>query len=458
VSDQPLRPPSFWLAALGESLVPRPALEGESTVDVAIVGAGYTGLWTAYYLASGSPGLRIAIVESQVAGFGASGRNGGWCTPHQPGIDQWLAGPKREQALALQRAMFDTIDEVGRVAAQEKIDCDYAKGGFLTVATSELECERARRLVAELYRLGFSEHDYRWLDAHECDERVRIAGARGGLYSPHGAAVQPAKLARGLARAVEQRGVTIYERSAARSVGSGEVVTDGGRLRARVVLLCTEGYTRRLPVGRRQLVPLHSMMLVTKPLSDALWNEIGARDRILFGDVRRILSYAQRTADGRIALGAGARYFYDSRVPDALPPDGPDYRKAEQVLAEFFPMLRGVEIAQRWGGAFGVPRDFKPFVRFDPRTGAGAAGGYVGNGVATSNLAGRTLADLVAGRDSERTRYPWTQHRSPSWEPEPLRWLAVNGILRLGDAADRGERRGRPARLRAALFGALSGH
>jgi glycine/D-amino acid oxidase-like deaminating enzyme len=452
-----VRPPSFWFAELGESLVPRAALGGESIVDVAIAGAGFTGLWTAYYLAAQDPSLRIAIVESEIAGFGASGRNGGWCTLHHAGVESWMRGPKREGAYALQRAMFDAVDEVGRITAGEGIGCDYAKAGFITVVRNEPEAERAGRLLAEARQRGFGEADFRWLDARECNARVRIAGTRGGVYSPHGAALQPAKLARGLARALERRGVALYERSAARSVGPGEIVTDHGRVRARAVLLCTEGYSQHLDPDRR-LLPLHSMMVATAPLSEAQWKEIGAEDRILFGDARRMLSYAQRTAEGRIAIGAGGRYLGGSRVPPYLPSEGPYYRKAQQALWDFFPQLRGVPITYRWGGAFGVPRDSKPFVRFDPRTGVGAAGGYVGNGVAAANLAGRTLADLVAGRDTERTLHPWVQHRSPGWEPEPLRWLAVNAILRLGHSADRRESRGRAAGLSGALFDSLSGH
>jgi glycine/D-amino acid oxidase-like deaminating enzyme len=354
--------------------------------------------------------------------------------------------------------MFDAVDEVGRVAAAEGIDCGYAKSGFLTVALNEADCERVRSLLAESARRGFSEADFRWLDARECDERIRIEGTRGGFYSPHGAAVQPAKLARGLARAAERRGVALYERSPARSLAPGEVVTDHGRLTARAVLVCTEGYTQRLAGLGRRLLPLHSMMIATEPLSEAQSKQIGGQDRVLFGDVRRILSYAQRTSDGRVALGAGGLYLYGSAVRSHFAPAGPEYELAERVLSEFFPALRGVEITHRWGGAMGIPRDFKPFVRFDTQSGMGAAGGYVGNGVAASNLAGRTLADLVSGRATQRTTYPWVQHRSPRWEPEPLRWLAVTASLRMGAAADRREMSGGSGGLRAALFGSLSGH
>jgi len=451
------RPPSFWLAELCETIEPRAPLARDASVDVAIVGAGFTGLWAAHYLATQDPDLSIAIVESEIAGFGASGRNGGWCQSHHTGVEPWMKGAKREGAIALQRAMFDTVDEVGHVAAAEGIGCDYAKSGQLAISTTGSGCERIRALLAALHGRGFSDADYRWLDAGECDARVRLAGARGGLYSPHSAALQPAKLARGLAASLERRGVTIYEQSPARSLAPGVVTTDRGRLRARAVLRCTEGYTRNLPGMERELLPLHSLMIVTEPLSDATWKEIGAADRMLFGDVRRLLTYAQRTADGRIALGAGVRYFYGSGIRDYLSP-GPDFGTTEQALADYFPMLRGVGITHRWGGVLGVPRDSKPFVRFDARTGMGSAGGYTGSGVAAANLAGRTLADLVAGRDTERTTYPWVQHRSPGWEREPLRWIGATSALRMGAAADRGEDRGRPARWRAALFDRASGH
>jgi len=455
--SEAIRPPSFWLDSLDEPLLPRAALEGDAVADVAIVGAGYTGLWTAYYLAVADPSLRIAVVERDVAGFGAAGRNGGWCTLHHAGVETWMRGPKREGAIALQRAMFDAVDEVGRVASAESIDCDWAKGGFLNVVTNEPEAARVRALLDEARQRGFGEEDFRWLDAKECGERVRMHGVRGGVHSPHGAAVQPAKLARGLARAVERRGVAIYEGSAAHSVAAGEVVVERGRLRARVVLLCTEGYSQHLDPERR-LLPLHSMMIATAPLSDAQWSEIGAADRVVFGDTRRILSYAQRTADGRIALGAGGLYLYGSTARRYFPPAGRDFDAAERTLAAFFPQLAGVEITHRWGGAFGVPRDSKPFVRFDAKSGLGSAGGYVGNGVAAANLAGRTLADLVAGRDTERTRHPGVQHRSPSWEPEPLRWLGANAVLAIGAAADRRESRGRSAGLFGRLFDGMSGH
>ncbi len=457
MSDQPSHPQSFWLADLGP-LEARPALESDETVDVAIIGAGYTGLWTAYYLSVHSPETKVAILESQVAGFGASGRNGGWCSPNHEGMQGWLGGPKHDRAIALQHAMFDAIDEIGRVAGAEAIDCDYVKSGLLQVATSDAERARAQPILAQLHAHGFKEDDYRWLDTAACDEHVRIASARGGMHSPHGATVQPAKLARGLARAVEGRGVTVYENSAARSVAAGEVTTDRGRLRARVVLRCTEGYTPLLPGLKRKILPMHPVMVATAPLPDAAWAEIGAADRILFGDLHRNLTWAQRTADGRIAIGKGGSYFYGSKVREDFAPDSPMFAPAEQVLRDLFPSLGDIEITHRWGGPIGIARDMTPFVRFDASSGMGAAGGYVGSGVTTSNLAGRTLADLILGRDTERLTYPWVQHRSPAWEPEPLRWLGARTVWGMAVAADRAEERGRAGGLSGAIFRSVSGH
>jgi glycine/D-amino acid oxidase-like deaminating enzyme len=456
--QEAVRPPSFWLDTVPGSLVPRPPLSGAHRADVAVIGAGFTGLWTAYYLSELRPGARIVVLEADVAGFGAAGRNGGWCTSHLTGIDAWLSGPRAEQARALQRGMFDAIDEIGRVCAREGVDCDYAKAGFLNFATNEHEARRTRALVERFHARGFADSDYRWLDAAETEAKVRIRGLVGALFSPHGAALQPAKLARGLAEVVERRGVTIHEQSPVRSLGENRVATDAGSLQADVVLVCTEGTTQHLRAVRRKLMPLHSMMIVTEPLPDPVWREIGAADRVLFGDTRRILSYAQRTGDGRIALGAGGRYVYGSRVIRYFPPEGPDFALAEQVLTEFFPMLRDVRITHRWGGAFGVTRNSQPFVRFDPERRTGAAGGYTGNGVSAANLAGRTLAELAAGARSQRTEYPWVQHASPSWEPEPLRWLAVTSILKIGRAADVSEIGGKRSRLGGRLFDAFAAH
>ena len=459
MSSASFRSPSFWLSTLDEPVEPRAPLDADAQFDVAIVGAGYTGLWAAYYLNQREPSCRIAIVEAEVAGFGASGRNGGWCAYYLSGIEALMADPnKRERALALQRAMFDAIDEVGRASTAAGFDCDYEKGGVLVAARSRPELERMRAEYDEMREYGFTEDDFSWLDADAFAERARIHGALGGIYSPHCAALQPAKLACGLASFLEARGVAVFEQSPVRTIAKGVVTTDRARIRANNVLRCTEGYTCRLPGLKRSIMPLHSMMIATEPLPDSVWKEIGLQGRPTFSDYRRSVTYGQRTADDRLAFGTRGRYYYGSGIHDYFDPDDPAFARTHSTLLEFFPSLSDVEITHRWGGAIGVTRDWMPFVRFDVRTGLGAAGGYAGVGVAAANLAGRTLAELVLLETTERTSFAWVNHPSRNWEPEPLRWLGSQGVMRLGEWADAAEKKGRGAGLVGSIFDAFAGH
>jgi len=453
------RSPSFWFSNLDEPVVPRAPFDGDAPFDVAIVGAGYTGLWTAYYLNQRDPGCRIAIVEAEVAGFGASGRNGGWCAYYFSGIESLIADPnKREGALALQRAMFDAVDEVGRASTASGIDCDYAKGGVLIAGTSRPELERLRAGYDEMREYGFGEEDFRWLDANAFSERARIHGALGGTYSPHCAAIQPAKLSCGLASFLETRGVAVFEQSPVRSIEKGVLTTDRGRIRADNVLRCTEGYSCRLPGLKRAILPLHSMMVATEPLPEAVWKEIGLQGRPTFADHRRTVTYGQRTADDRLAFGTRGLYYYGSGIRDYFERDDPAFAHTHATLLELFPSLSDVEITHCWGGALGVTRDWLPFIQFDPTTGLGAVGGYAGNGVAATNLAGRTLAELVLRETTERTSFAWVNQPSRRWEPEPLRWLGAQGVRRMGEWADAAEEKGRHAGIFGRIFDAFASH
>ncbi len=450
--------PSFWFRDLGDCL-PRPALRANHEVDVAIAGAGFTGLWTAYYLACLRPELRICLIDAAHVGYGASGRNGGWCTAALAGLDGMLSDPaSRDAGVALARAMFDAVDEVGRVCRAEKIDCHYTKGGALRVATSPPQLEEIEREIAALRDQGFGEEDYRLLGVRESAQRIGIERNLGAIFASHCAVIQPARLVRGLADAVEARGVEIFEHTAAAAIEPGRIVTRDFELRARTVVRATEAYTKRLTGHRRRLVPLHSMMIATEPLSDRLWERLGLRERETFGDARRIVTYGQRTADGRIAFGGRASYRFGSGIADRFDPDDPRFASIERTLFELFPALRGVEITHRWGGALGVGRDWRAGVGFDRSTRLAWAGGYVGEGVAASNLAGRTLADLITGNQTDRCGLAWVGPEMRNWEPEPLRWLAVAGISAIGASADRVEfARGRRPSLRAWLFDRIVG-
>jgi glycine/D-amino acid oxidase-like deaminating enzyme len=441
---------SYWLSSVPGDLSPGAPLPGDLDVDVAIAGAGFTGLWTAYYLATASPGLRIAVCEREIAGFGASGRNGGWCSAYFPASLaklERMAG--RDRAIAMYRAMEDTVDEVGRVVAAEGIDCHWAKGGALQLARSPAQLERAIDDVNEARSYGFGEDDLRLLTAAETAEQVTADGVFGATYTPHCAAIHPARLARGLAEAVQRRNVSVFENTPVTEIAPGRLRTTRGTVRAQYVIRATEGYTPDLPGLHRAIAPVYSLMIATAPLPESVWDQIGLASRPTFGDYRHLIIYGQRTADGRLAFGGrGAPYHFGSSVRPEFDRSPAVFSALRRSLRELFPALGEVEITHAWGGPLGVPRDWCASAGLDRATGLGWAGGYVGDGVSTTNLAGRTLADLVLDNDSPLTALPWVGHRSRPWEAEPLRWLGANAGLQAMSWADRAEARsGRPSRL-----------
>jgi glycine/D-amino acid oxidase-like deaminating enzyme len=449
VAAEPYRSLSFWHDTVPGSLAPGEPLPGDMQADVVIVGAGFTGMWTAYYLAKRDPSLRVLVCEREIAGFGASGRNGGWCSalfPASLGKLTRMAG--RESAIAMQRAMHATVDEVGKVAAAEGIDCHWAKGGTVMLARTPVQLERAREEIAEARDFGFGEEDLRLLSASEASSMAAASQVVGGTFTPHCAAIHPARLARGLAEAVRRAGVSIFERTEVREIQPGRVVTTHGTVRAKHVVRATEGYTPELPGMRRAIAPVYSLMIATEPLAESVWQQIGLADRPTFGDLRHLIIYGQRTADGRFAFGGrGAPYHMASAVRSSFDQVPGVFSALRQTLAALFPVLGDVQVTHHWGGPIGIPRDWCASVGLDRSTGLGWAGGYVGDGVSTTNLAGRTLADLITGTDSEIVHLPWVDHRSKPWEPEPLRWLGLNAGLRVMALADREEARtGRPSR------------
>jgi glycine/D-amino acid oxidase-like deaminating enzyme len=458
---------SLWWDTLPEPVRVRAGLPGDMDVDVAIVGGGYTGLWTARSLALADPHLRVVVLESEVAGYGASGRNGGWCSAlfaaSRPKLErEHGADAGRRMQIAMQR----TVDEVGRAAAEDGIDCHFAKGGTVVAARSPAQMTRAKEEVAEARRFGVVEDDLAWLDAGPARERMGAAGVLGATYTPHCAAIHPARLARGLADAVERRGVPVYEQTPVAEVRPRrgghrpEAVTARGTVRADVVVRAVEAWTSRLPSERRTLAPVYSLMIATEPLDDTFWKEAGLSERETFSDHRHLIIYGQRTADGRIAFGGrGAPYHFGSAVRPGLDRNAAVHDGLRRTLGELFPALRDAAITHRWGGPIGVPRDWHSSVGLDRRTGLAWAGGYVGDGVSTTNLAGRTLADLITGQDSDLVTLPWVGHRWRRWEPEPLRWLGINAGLRGMQLADRSEdRRGRPSWLASQMSGMLGRH
>jgi len=446
---------SFWFDSLPQRDWEKPPLvDLPEAVDVAVIGGGFTGLWSAYYLAQLDPTRKVAVFEADVCGFGASGRNGGWCMGAAQGVRGLLADPaRRSRGVALQRALFATLDEIVAVIGRESIDCHYHQGGTLQVARTGFAVAAAQRYLDDLHRWGFSEADYRWLEPVEAQVRINCTSNLGALYSAHTAAIHPARLVRGLKAAVERAGVLVLERTPVHEYVSGELATTRGRVRAGVILRCTEGYTDSLAGQRRQLAQVYSTVIATEPLPASMWDDIGLPDRETFGDSRRMTVYGQRTQDDRLVFGARASYRFGGRRLRRLPADHVDIAHTVAALRELLPITARAGITHGWGGFMGISRSLRPCVSYDARAGIGWAGGYLGEGVGAANLAARILVDLVLQRATALTELAWVEDLPPRWEPEPWRWLGIRGLGFVGRRADAAEHAsGRPSRLFGPLF------
>ena len=431
---------SLWLDTVAESLAPRPGLSSDVDCDVAIVGGGFTGLWTAYYLKQLDPGLRVVVLEREIAGFGPSGRNGGWVSSGIAGAARAYGHERDSQPI--RRAIRETqatVDEIGRVVDREEIDCGYLKSGALTIATTAPQRSRLISNDARTYERG---DIARTLDRGELEQLVRIPGVLAGSFTPDAARIHPARLVRGLARTCERLGVVIYERTPALELSPGLVRCLQGAVRADTVLRATESYTSQLPGQRRSYMPLYSLMIATEPLAEETWAQLGWRDGLLIGDCNHLFFYAQRTVDGRIAIGGrGAPSRLREPISERHERSDAVSDRLHRALRRHFPAAAGAAITHRWGGPLAVPRDWSMAITFSASDRTGYAGGYSGHGVVASNIAGRTLADLALGRRTDLVTLPWVGHRSRRWEPEPVRFLASRAIMRVLSQADQFEER-----------------
>ncbi|CAN5206012.1 FAD-binding oxidoreductase [soil metagenome] len=392
------------------------------------------------------------VIEAETVGFGASGRNGGWASALFPAsMDTVAAMSSPDAAIAQDRAMRLSINEIIAVTDAEGIEADIARGGTIVAARTPAQLVRAEDEVADALTWGRT--DTTLLGAQRAAAAMNATGTLAASATTDCAAVHPLKLARGLAEAVERLGVRIAEHTRAVDIAPHQVTTTGGVVGAAHVVLATEGFTPALPGLKRQVIPVYSLMIATEPLTETTWSEIGLADRQTFSDHRHLIIYGQRTADGRLVFGGrGAPYAFGSRVRPSLDRDDAVFAALRETLVDMFPVLATAKIDYAWGGPLGIARDWCPSVGLDPTTGIGWAGGYVGDGVTTTNLAGRTLRDLILGTRSDLTALPWVNHRSPAWEPEPLRWIGVNLGLRATMLADREEAvTGRPSRIARTL-------
>jgi glycine/D-amino acid oxidase-like deaminating enzyme len=438
-------PQSLWWSTLDEPVTPRAALDRHLDVDVAIVGGGFTGLWTARELLRRDPTLQVAVLEKSVCGFGASGRNGGWVSAIFPVSDEGVVKQYGIDVFTEQRlVMQDAVVELGTSLSNDGIDAQFAQGGTMTFARSEVQSARLQALVDHERELGVGPDDLAWLDGDTLHDHGCVDGALGAKYSPHCARVHPARLVRGLSDTVERLGALVFEQSAVTRIIAGrrgrrpEVVTVGGTVHADYVVRATEAFTSTLPGERRTLAPMYSLMVATESLPQAFWDEVGFRRYETFADDRHLVIYGQRTSDDRIAFGGrGSPYHFGSTVEERFDVNDKVFSMLEATLRELFPAMDGT-ITHQWGGPLGLSRDHWPSVAVNFETGMASAGGYTGDGVTLSHVAATALADLLVAPDADTrfTRLPFVQRHSRRWEVEPLRWLGINVGLGLANRAD----------------------
>ncbi len=394
--------------------------------DLVIVGGGFSGLWSAYHALAIDPSLKIAVLEQSRIGTGASGRNGGWASALYPLANEKLARHSSQESIdQLHKQLQGSIDEIGNFAKEHDIECGFHKGGRLSFARNG---GQLKRLADE------RESDETFLSTHDSDARIHMSKNLGANYSPHCAALNPAALIVGLAQHLETRGVSLFENTLAQFDAKNNVSVNGRAIKTSAVVRATEAYQE----GTRKQIPVYSLMIATDPLPDKVLKLIGGENRETFADGSHVVNYAQRTSDGRLALGGrGAPYTWGSQRNDKAEVNKRIHAHLRTMAREWFPVLHDYDFPHSWGGAVAITRDWSPYVRWDGKY--GELGGYVGDGVTLSYLAAAAMADLLTHTQSVRTSLPFVQRSNPKWEPEPLRWLAINSAIALSSVSDHEE-------------------
>ncbi|MEI6198736.1 MAG: FAD-dependent oxidoreductase [Actinomycetota bacterium] len=438
-----------WPHSLWASQVPSFDFEPvtpDSTFDVVIVGAGYSGLWSAHHLLEANPSLSIAVLDAQQPGFGASGRNGGWCSAFSPmSLHEVALQSSRESAIQLQTALISAVDQIGDFVQTHNIECGWRKGGTLSFATNLPQKNRLLESVQSFRDFGFDETFIQELSASDSMQKINVPRSLGATFSPHCAALHPAQLVHGIVKILLTRGVSFFGNTHVVDIQPHTITARTPQqtvsLSTNWTIRATEGFTARIPKHRRDVAPLYSYMLATEPLTQSQWKDIGWENRETVSDARNMVIYAQRTADDRIAFGGrGAPYKFASRVDSRFDRNSHIHGLIEQSMRTMFPAIGNSTITHRWGGALGVHRDWFASARVDHQTNIASLGGYVGDGVAFSYVAALEVARAISNHRIAPP-LPIRNHESPKWELEPIRWIGINSLLRFTAYADRHEER-----------------
>ncbi len=429
---------SFWLRQYGP-YSPNPPLQGEVRADVAVIGGGYTGLATALNLRLDEPTLKVAVLEAHSVGYGASGRNGGFNMTLfglEPAVTKALFGQAR--TVEAHRYMERAVDYVRELVERHHMRSDYEHPGFLRVATTPGFVRRIQHDMELLTQMGIS--GLEWWEADRLRQEVDSPLFLGAWWEPRCGLLDPAKHARELKRVAEEAGATIYEHTPVESIERAEdfaLQVPGGRLRADRLVFATNAYSHLFPQLRHKQVPAFTHMIVTEPLSAERLATIGWKHRQGLEDARNFVHYFRLTADNRLAMG-GSDVTISFGRGMARDDNGRIYSDLERDITRLFPGLRGARIADRWGGPVSVPIDMAPAIGFAGDRRAVYSLGCVGHGVSMTHLNGRTIADLLLGKETDLTRVWFVNRRTIPWPPEPLRFVAshaIRGYMRIEDWA-----------------------
>ena len=404
----------------------RKPISKNDSFDVVIIGAGFSGLWSAFHLKQFQPNLKIAVLEKEYVGFGASGRNGGWASAEYPTSSNRLIKENGlESYKNLRTAITKSIDEIGEIAKSNNWQIDYAKGGALVFARGNAQLSRISKEIDEEHQL---------LNKSQTTDLLNIPSALGSVFTPHCAALNPFKLVRALADHLEKLGVMIYEQSSVSEIRDKQVEVNGFNVNCTFSIRATEAFTPRKWMGNRQ-IPIYSLMVATEPLSNEVVKEIRNTQRATFQEACHLITYAQITGDNRLALGGrGVRYKLFSRLSERSEIDNRMHSALEKRARSWFPQITDAKFEYRWGGAVALTRRWQAYLNFDQATGRAEIGGYVGDGVTLSYLVAKTLAEKMS--NIKTANLPFIDQGIGRWEPEPIRYLAVNAGFKATVLAD----------------------
>ncbi len=432
---------SYWLGS--SPYEESPPLDGSTKVDVAVVGGGFCGLSTAYYLKRADPSLRVAVLEDKVVGYGASGRNAGFAMTLM-GFTLSITAMRfgKEKAKQAHDFAHRAVDHIGQMVDAHSIDCDYEKPGLLTVALNPSQAKRLQGEIRLAEKLGIE--GLKWLDAHMMQAEVHSPTYLGARWEEQAALINPAKYVRGLKRVAQEEGVEVYERTPVAAVHPDPILhldSPRGLVEAEKVVFATNAFSGLFPQLRNKQFPVFTYIVLTEPLSQDQLAEIGWRGRQGIEDARNMIHYYRLTADNRILFGGSdARYYFGGGLDHDR--NTRIFRRLERDLRQTFPALKGVRIEYQWGGPVSVPLDFFPAMGYlgeDKRIAYSL--GCIGHGVAMMNMAGQIMRDLVLERDTELTNLFFVNRRVIPLPPEPLRFALEETIRQALKAQDAWEAR-----------------